>query len=233
MPNAHRSPYRFVNVIGMMWEGHNNRAGRGAVKNDEEEFDMVMNAFRNYGFGIHKEHIPQRASDRFARYLQDRLDHFDSRGLVILYYQGHGSLDRHNELVLHSGNGSHIRFQEIGNAILSARVDVLMMLNCCHAGAALHTPWQPRNNINYENHVKDIIMAVPANQTTAWGRAEGFAAALEQALREKHNTWPDGFRGTPEHWAKAISRIMRRNVGARHLVAYPRGRSDQPIVVAR
>jgi hypothetical protein len=126
-----------------------------------------------------------------------------------------------------------MHFSEIANAVISARVDVLTMLNCCHAGAALNTNWQVRNAINYEAHIKDIIMAVPANRRTTWGCAQGFAAALEQALRENHKTWPQGFRGTPQHWARAISRIMHNEVGVRHLVATPRNRVERPIVIAK
>ncbi|KAH8808708.1 cysteine desulfurase [Xylogone sp. PMI_703] len=43
---------------------------------------------------------------------------------------------------------------------------------------------------NYENRVKDLLMASEAEARSQWGSVKGFAASLERALRETMMAWP-------------------------------------------
>jgi hypothetical protein len=128
-----------------------------------------------------------------------------------------------------------MHWSEIANSIINARCDVLAILNCCHAGAAIRdrVPSRP----NYERHVKQLIMAVPHDLSTGWGFAENFTACLEQALRDHRHNWETSFHGTPHHWVIAINRIMARKPRGRphvldgHLVKPPPNVADRPIVL--
>ena len=66
---------------------------------------MVMGAFESYGYDARVRQIPKDPGMRsgFPHYLHNRLDSFVSplrSTLIILYYQGHGALDRHGHLIL-------------------------------------------------------------------------------------------------------------------------------------
>ncbi|KAK0734765.1 hypothetical protein B0T26DRAFT_671007 [Lasiosphaeria miniovina] len=179
---------------------------------------MVMGAFRSYSHSTSVERIPRNPNLRSG--FRGRLQHIfnviasnPSSVLVILYYQGHSGLDNRNELVLSNGNGQSMHWADVADAVISARCDVLTILNCCHAGAAMNTPFPARRNINYERYIKEIMMAVPWNMNTIWGGRLGFAACLEQALREQYHEWQRGFTGQPRHWAEAISRIQGMESG--------------------
>ncbi|KAK3986067.1 hypothetical protein QBC44DRAFT_333929 [Cladorrhinum sp. PSN332] len=233
-----RSPYQRVEVIGLVWEGHDHRKRDGPVFNADQELDMVMRTFRDYGYGTHVTRIPKdpRLRNGFNNHLQHKFDNIARNSvsaLVILYYQGHGGLDGRNELVLSNGNGQSMHWGVVANAVISARCDVLSILNCCHAGAAMNTPFSARRNLNYERHLKEVMMAVPSNATTNWGVRRGFAACLDKALRDQYYEWQNGFTGRPEHWARAISRIQGGAVGVKSLVRPPPHANSRPIVLAR
>lgn len=105
MVRPQRSPYGHVEVIGLVWEGHHERNPNGPVFNPDQELGMVMNAFSSYGYRTSADRIPRDPHRRsgFGNHLQHRFDSIARSPvstLVILYYQGHGSLDRRNELVL-------------------------------------------------------------------------------------------------------------------------------------
>jgi len=235
-----KSPYQRVEVRGLFWEGHNLHRQQGPVHNADQELNMVLGAFGNYGYNVKGMPIPMNPQKRsgFPGFLQNKLDSFapsSTSALIILYYQGHGSLDKHGHLVLSNGNGQAMHWSDVANAIINVRCDVLAILNCCHAGAALRSrvPSRP----NYENHVKQVMMAVPAHLKTGWGFAAGFAACLEQALRDRRTNWENDFKGIPYHWVLAINRIMEKKpmpcspVGVGHLVAPPANVAQRPIVL--
>ncbi|KAF7512467.1 hypothetical protein GJ744_001402 [Endocarpon pusillum] len=246
-----QSPYRQVEVRGLVWEGNGHHQTSGPVRNADQEFHMVLEAFRTYGYNVK---ITQISKDRHKRseltnFLQakfDNLVHRSSSTLIILYYQGHGSLDRDGHLMLTKygkdlnprllGTGQWMYWSDIANAVISARCDVLTILNCCHAGAAVTNRHSSRPN--YERHLKELIMAVPRNSSTSWGRVENFAACLEQALRDHRNNWENGFRGNPSHWVQAINRVMVRKPRGRasvlhdHLIRPPPNAADRPIIMS-
>ncbi|KAI1735485.1 hypothetical protein F4680DRAFT_306256 [Xylaria scruposa] len=231
MVRPQRSPYSRVVVRGIFWEGHNQYHRGGLVFNAEQELHMVLNAFQSYGYNVRQMPIPQdpRRRSGFPDFLKDRLVNFASsspRTLIVLYYQGHGALDRHGHLLLSNGNGQQMHWSEIANAIINVRCDVLAILNCCHAGAAMRD--SPRHRPNYERYAKEVMMATPHNQKTYWGSASGFAACLEQALRDLRYNWMLNFRGIAPHWAHYINCIMKQKkpdsrhpVGVRHLIKPP------------
>ncbi|KAH8880478.1 hypothetical protein GQ53DRAFT_833224 [Thozetella sp. PMI_491] len=155
--------------------------------------------------------------------------------LIILYYQGHGGLDSHGHLKLSNGAGEKMHWSEIANAIVDAPCDVLTILNCCHAGAAARArvPARP----NYEQHLKELIMATSVEAVSGWGTACNFAPCLEQALRERRTDWEQGFNGTPYHWMQAINRNMeKKRASARvnhvDLVKPPSNARQRPIILA-
>ncbi|KAI1296998.1 hypothetical protein F5Y03DRAFT_410120 [Xylaria venustula] len=235
------SPYHHVEVLGLMWEGHNHHNGHGVVRDATQEFNMVLHAFRQYGYNVLARPIPKNRQSRseFPNYLQDKLDRLkrpSGSTLIILYYQGHGSKKPDGTLALSNGNGQYMDWTNIENAVINVRCDVLTILNCCHAGAAMKS--RVRCRPNYERHTKQVIMAVPENKNTHWGRASGFAACLEQALRDRRTNWEEGFKGTPHHWIWAINRIMERKdlpdgpVLGGHLIAPPPSVQWEPIVVS-
>ncbi|KAI3321469.1 hypothetical protein HD806DRAFT_502659 [Xylariaceae sp. AK1471] len=235
-----RSPYQRVEVRGLFWEGHNHHLGQGPVRNANQELNMVLGAFEQYGYNVNSTPIPKdpRLRSGFPNWLQDKLVSFTSpysSTLIILYYQGHGAW-RDGTLVLSNGNGQSMHWAEIANAVVNVRCDVLTILNCCHAGAAMR--YRMPSRANYEGHIKQVMMAVPENKTTNWGYAAGFAACLEQALRDRRTNWEESFQGIPEHWGEAINRIMARKshpsgpVGVRHLIAPPPTVQQRPIVIS-
>jgi len=233
------SPYRRVEVMGLVWEGHNHHRQQGPVRNADQELNMVLGAFHRYGYNVKARRIPMNPQKRsnFPSGLKNELDSFVTppATLIILYYQGHGSLDKQGHLVLSNGNHQWMHWADVANAIINVRCDVLAILNCCHAGAALKS--QVPSRANYEYHVKQVMMAVPAHLSTGWGFAAGFAACLEQALREHHTNWENSFKGIPSHWVEAINRIMQKKVkpcipvGVRHLVKPPANAAERPIIL--
>jgi hypothetical protein len=234
-----RSPYQRVEMRGLVWEGHNHHLQQGLVRNADQELNMVLGVFTTYGYNVKVMPIPKdpRIRSEFPVFLQNKLSSFATPStLIILYYQGHGVLDRHGHLVLSNGNGQHMHWSEVANAIINARCDVLAILNCCHAGAALRSRVLSRPN--YENHLKQVMMAVPAHLESNWGLAAGFAACLEQALRDRRNNWEVTFKGTPHHWVQAINRIMEKKTNVRHalvgvdnLIRPPANVAERPIVL--
>lgn len=125
-------------------------------------------------------------------------------------------------------------WSRIADAVISAKCDVLTILNCCHAGAALNSPFSARRNVNYEKHIKEVMMAAPWNAKSFWGNGRGFAACLERVLREQYHEWQKGFTGQPVHWAQAINRIQgRRAVGVKALIRPPPHANSRPIILAR
>ncbi|KAI2626517.1 hypothetical protein GGR54DRAFT_591378 [Hypoxylon sp. NC1633] len=240
MAPPRRSPYGRVVVMGLSWEGHNHYLHSGPVQNADQELNMVLRAFGNYGYRVERMHIPASSQLRsqFPHVLQRALVQLTSPSvstLIVLYYQGHGDVDRHGHLSLSNGNGGHMHWSEIVNAVINVRSDVLTILNCCHAGAALRSVV---SRPNYENHVKEVMMAVPMGYKTTWGNAYGFAACLEQVLRDRRNNWDSNFNGNPYHWAEAINRTMREKghrsgqVAVRELIRPPPGRAGQPIILS-
>ncbi|KAI9690207.1 MAG: hypothetical protein M1822_009168 [Bathelium mastoideum] len=236
-------PSRYKNVVvkGLVWEGHNHHRQRGQVQNADQELGMVLGAFESYGHRAHVTHIPKDWGQMsgFSHQLQNMLQSYinpQQDTLIILYYQGHGALDQQGHLVLSNGTGERMHWSNIANAIVNAQCDVLTILSCCHAGAAI----RERNNLrpNYEEHLKQVIMAVPHNLKIGWGFADGFAACLEQALREHRDDWEPSFLGTPFHWTEAINRVMRKKTGGSahvrvdHLVRPPQNAAGQPIVLS-
>ncbi|KAI1281833.1 hypothetical protein F5Y07DRAFT_411871 [Xylaria sp. FL0933] len=235
-----RCPYQRVEVRGLFWENHNHHLGSGPVRNANQELSMVLGAFETYGYNVNPMAIPgdPRARSGFPSWLRDRLSRLaqpSGSTLIILYYQGHGAL-RGDGLVLSNGNGQSMHWADIAGAIVNARCDVLTILNCCHAGAAMRYRMPAR--ANYEAHIKQVMMAVPEHRTTNWGYAAGFAACPEQALRDGRTNWEESFKGVPDHWGEAINRIMARKslragpVGVRHLIAPPPTIHQRPIVVS-
>jgi len=235
-----KSPYHRVEVRGLFWEGHNLHRQQGPVHNADQELNMVLSAFRNYGYNAKATPIPMNPQKRsgFPGFLQNKLDSFvrpPTSTLIILYYQGHGRLDKQGHLVLSNGNGQAMHWSDVANAIINVQCDVLAILNCCHAGAALRyrVPSRP----NYGNHAKQVMTAVPADLKTGWGFLTGFAACLEQALRDRRTNWENGFKGIPYHWVQAINRIMEKKpiprspVGVGYLVAPPANAAQRPIVL--
>ncbi|KAI0549956.1 hypothetical protein F4679DRAFT_583952 [Xylaria curta] len=231
MSRPRQSPYSRVVVRGIFWEGHDHYRRGGPVYNAEQELHMVLNAFQSYGYSVGRMPIAQdpRRRSAFPGFLQDRLVDFASsspRTLIVLYYQGHGVMDRHGHLLLSNGNGQYMHWTEIANAIINVRCDVLAILNCCHAGAAMKNSLVHRPN--YERYAKEVMMATPYNQKSHWGSAAGFAACLEQALRDLHYNWMLDFTGVPPHWASYINYIMKKKkpdsrnpVGVAHLIKPP------------
>lgn len=128
-----------------------------------------------------------------------------------------------------------MHWSDVANAVINARCDVLVILNCCHAGAALRSCDFSRPN--YEGHEKLVMMAVPAHLRTGWGYAAGFAACLEQALRERRTNWENTFQGNAYHWVEAINRIMARKpnpsgpAGVKDLVRRPAHAVGRPIIL--
>lgn len=105
MTPPRRSPYGRVVVLGLSWEGHNHRLLHGPVQNADQELNMVLNAFHSYGYAVERMLIPQssRSRSQFPPTLERRLVQFTSRSvstLIVLYYQGHGHVDRHGHLSL-------------------------------------------------------------------------------------------------------------------------------------
>ena len=130
-----------------------------------------------------------------------------------------------------------MHWSEIVNAIIDVRCDVLTILNCCNAGAAMQSfITRP----NYENHQKQVIMAVPARYNTNCGHAGAFAACLEQALRERLRSWEPTFQGLALHWVQAINRTMARKhmhmppspVGIGNLITPPANANNRPIILS-
>ncbi len=104
MAPPRRSPYKHVEVRGIVWEGCDlNRAG--AVRNSDQELHMVLGAFRHYGYNAQHVEIPADPGKRsgFSNMMEAKLRRLSSgasRTLVILYYQGHGGLDKEGHLFL-------------------------------------------------------------------------------------------------------------------------------------
>ncbi|RYP21169.1 hypothetical protein DL767_009315 [Monosporascus sp. MG133] len=190
MVTPRRSPYKKVEVRGLVWEGHDHQKQQGLVRNADQELNMVLNAFRDYSY------------NRLVSYASS------TANLIILYYQGHGRIDKHGHLSLSNGNGQKIHWADIVNAITNVKCDVLAILNCYHAGAAIKSRVTSRPN--YEKRVKQVMTAVPADLTSSWGTGTSFAACLEQALRDRRNNWESPFKGIPYHWAQAINLIMKK-----------------------
>ncbi|KAJ8132044.1 hypothetical protein O1611_g1580 [Lasiodiplodia mahajangana] len=186
---------------------------------------MVLGAFNQYGYNVSYMQIPRdpRRRSGFPLWLQDKL--------------GHGSEANDGTLALSGGGGQWMHWAEIANAVINVQCDVLTILNCCHAGAAMR--YRMPSRPNYEGFIKGVMMAVPEHKITRWGYAAGFAACLEQALRDRRTNWEEGFEGRPSQWVWAINRIMQRKpfpcgpVAVRHLIAPPPRRvHDYPIVVS-
>lgn len=98
------SPYHRVEVRGLFWENHNHHLGQGPVRNANQELNMVLGAFDEYGYNVKSINIPRdpRSRSGFPSWLQDKLDRLarsSGSTLIILYYQGHGAM-RGGDLVL-------------------------------------------------------------------------------------------------------------------------------------
>ncbi|KAI0902837.1 hypothetical protein F4823DRAFT_569316 [Ustulina deusta] len=184
---------------------------------------MVLGAFHRYGYNVGARIIPKdpRSRNQFPGYLQYklvRLKQPSGSTLIILYYQGHGTRLGDGTLVLSNGHGQWMHWAEITIAVINIRYDVLTIFNCCHAGAALR--YRMPSRVNYEAHIKQVVMAVPEHKSTLWGYATGFAACLEQALGGRRTNWEEKFQGFPEHWVWATNGIMGRKSssgGPRHV----------------
>ncbi|KAF4948034.1 hypothetical protein FSARC_13852 [Fusarium sarcochroum] len=230
-----RSPYHRVEAGVFVWERHDQQ---GQARGTNQELSMVRGAFHDYGYGVRSIPIPVNARSRsqFPVALQNKLVNLASAStLIILYYQGNAGLDRHGHLVLSNGNGQRMHWSDVVNAIIPVRCDVLAILNCHHAGAAVRSC--VRSRPNYEGHDKQVMMAVPANMRTHWNSGAGFAACLEQALRDRRRNWENNFKGTPGHWAQAINRTIGMKSGSAgqvsvdHLIRPPTQAAQRPIVL--
>ena len=67
----------------------------------DEEVDKVTSAFENRGFRPHRIPIPMKdPSNTLEEKLRELLPSEDSSELVIIYYNGHGGLEKGDGLVL-------------------------------------------------------------------------------------------------------------------------------------
>ncbi|KAK4225130.1 hypothetical protein QBC38DRAFT_501594 [Podospora fimiseda] len=181
-----RSPYARVEVIGLLWEGPGDQRRDGPVYNAFQEFALVMDAFKRYGYGTHRLDIHQDPRHRsgFCHRLQQKIDHFTrSAGFHASYPLISRTWPSRQEEW--AGALQYMPWAVVADAVISANCDVLTILNCCHAGAALNTPLSVRRNLNYERHLKEIMMETIWDGISQWGTNMGFAACLERVLREQ------------------------------------------------
>ncbi len=141
---------------------------------------------------------------------------FDYTGDVLLYFSGHGALTKAGGYLATCESHEHnwgIPMQEIINlAATSPARDILLMLDCCHAGAAGDSPFgRPgdRNPLAVLRENMTVIAASRGNESAVEDGEHGmFTSALLDAL--------DG--GAADHmgWvmAQSIYAYVERGFGA-------------------
>lgn len=90
------SRYRSVKVLTLCWENHDleyRRASTAHPASIDDELRRVTAAFRSYKYDVEHYDIPEtRSTARLVARLRSLAAHASDDKLIIIYYNGHGSL---------------------------------------------------------------------------------------------------------------------------------------------
>ncbi|KAI1144530.1 hypothetical protein F5Y05DRAFT_29833 [Hypoxylon sp. FL0543] len=198
-------------------------------------------AFRSKGFELVEYGIPMRNS---SQSLKNRLEEFlksgDANTVLVIYYQGHGKIDRNGELMLsgcdkrrNPGTGLHrwvrVAWSDIRKLVLVAKRNVGIFLECCYAGAAARGRVAPEGDgvtaavkgVEYDRlpkrrgYQKEVISA------TSWG--EMSCGKMGKALCFVLDKW------NPEEDGSLSMETLYERMVARLALESDRARAPQPV----
>ncbi|KAF2807252.1 uncharacterized protein BDZ99DRAFT_500500 [Mytilinidion resinicola] len=149
------------------------------VKNLGEVFQKA------YNFTISSSHIkghnPQASVNRLLSEFVD--DHGHEHSLLIVYYAGHGWSDEHGQFKIGPRRRNKILvrddivWKQAEEILKPALSDVLVIFDCCEAGALAHQSRSPHRTFEYLGACKE-------GQTTRKPGDRSFTSALILALKE-------------------------------------------------
>ncbi|CZR65496.1 related to cholesterol oxidase precursor [Phialocephala subalpina] len=178
-PNESRSRYTKVYVLMLSWADEDPNLPVSI------EILKLFKVFKDiYHFDVEVWKIPDEACHLevnqkvldFVKLGGDSDDH-----LKIVYYAGHARLTKNRRLAWTSGRRNRqgksptVQWSGIQNALEHAQSDVLILLDCCHAGTA---------NNNEGNGVTELIAACAYNSLANGVGSFSFTRELEIELRD-------------------------------------------------
>ncbi|KAF9871205.1 hypothetical protein CkaCkLH20_11374 [Colletotrichum karsti] len=157
--------YRKVQVFMIRWESHDVETPSGFSL--DKETDDVAAAFESFGYDVDQFLIPIfMPMESLSEFLESKMKscmwlYDEDETLIIVWYGGHGGMDHDHCLRLAShadaDTGGDFAWKDISTSFLEVNSDLLIFLNCCHAGASV--PDEEELEI-LESHNKKFIKEV-------------------------------------------------------------------------
>ncbi|OJJ35027.1 hypothetical protein ASPWEDRAFT_183145 [Aspergillus wentii DTO 134E9] len=153
-----RGPYKAVSVLLLSWNVTNLEWDAEIRKLRE----ILEDQFKFYIFDNYKIDLDSNAEDKLLRHVLDfKVECGGRDGLLIVYYSGHGDMDDRGDIIwtaTERDTPAELNWSNIQPWLFERyRGDVLMILDCCHAGAAAKAP---------RTDTKEILAACRAGGTT-------------------------------------------------------------------
>lgn len=167
------SPYTGVYVLLLRWEEDDLK-----VQNDINVLRKVCEG--KFHYDVWEWHLPSIESPTLA--LQDRLyaflsAHRDKNELVIVYYGGHGVASSDGKCIWQANrkaNNPTLRWHAVQSLLENAMPHVLIILDCCYAGAAARDLGG--------GTTKELLAACGRDSTTPAERRRSFTSVLIEEL---------------------------------------------------
>ncbi|KAF2430350.1 hypothetical protein EJ08DRAFT_660825 [Tothia fuscella] len=134
------------------------------IKEEMSDFDgMVKDKLQHETVqGIIPRAISQQVAERIVQEFMTNYA-MDPSSLIVIYYGGHG---RNEDAWWLSESKSKVRWEPIIEMILASRADVLIIIDACHAGAAVYDFIALQRNNRESSSTKDGVATIELLTTT-------------------------------------------------------------------
>ncbi|KAF5510640.1 hypothetical protein CGCS363_v003585 [Colletotrichum siamense] len=178
--------YEKVRVMSMIWDVSGLCSTKYPYTVDQEMEDP-MESFEDYRYEVEKFTIPstlpaRRLQEKF-RQCRKSLEYENSETLLIFWYNGHGDIVGDGRDLVLCGELTMIYWKDIVAGILRLPCDVLVVLDCCHAGAFVQDekflkPFLQQNR----RYIKEVLCTAGFERTTKFGQRYSLAPVLSETL---------------------------------------------------
>ncbi|KAK1752000.1 hypothetical protein QBC47DRAFT_328407, partial [Echria macrotheca] len=128
-----------VHVLVLSWAKHDRRGDDGQLLSPglDIETDSVRTCFKRRGYRVQCRVIPEDYPTSAVETILHRFLERSAPGtLLVVYYHGYGNMEG-DRMVFSSGfGGSHFYWDDVRDPIITARGDILLVLDCCAAPGA-------------------------------------------------------------------------------------------------